>query len=291
MNPSAQQAQVFDVQEHASQVALDMQDYIPVNPTGYKAIDDLIGGIAPGEQCIIAGRPSMGKTSLAIGISVNVAKSGRVVVYFTMESSPEKLTGRIICSEAKVNRRQVERQLATQDEIDRLHAASMEIEDGCPIRIVTAAKTIAQQRSHIRSIKRTCDVALVVVDHIGRMTTGNRNESLYQSTTKLSSGLNHMCKEEQVPLIVISQMNRLSETATDHRPRLSQLRDSGALEQDADIVLLLYREDYYHQGDADWKDTNICECTIAKARDNPTGVVKLTWMSEFTRMENYATDE
>jgi replicative DNA helicase len=261
--------------------------------TGLVDVDMLTLGYQRKDLIIKAGRPSMGKTAVAMCISQNVAfrQGGRVLVA-SLEMGWESLTDRVISCEAMVDSRKFRAGLLNHQEWDRVHEAQAAMHQGNLLIYDKPAITPAELRSVVRRALRQEDrLDLVVVDYIQLM-TGPRSENRNQEVTKISSALKTLAKEFDVPVVAISQLSRAPEgrSANGHRPMLSDLRESGAIEQDADLVVLMYREDYYPKADGTTQGEGTAEFIVAKQRNGPTDTVMLSFQREFTKFGNYVTD-
>ena len=254
---------------------------IPGLSTGLSAVDDKINGLSKSDLILLAARPGMGKTSFALNVALNVAKaSGKAVAVFSLEMSKEQLVTRVLSNEALVeNGRLISGNLRESDWVKIAEAAStlsrtdIKIDDN-PLL------TVADMNAKCRRIE---NLGLVVIDYLQLMTSaggkGYSGENRQQAVSDISRMLKIMAKELQVPVLCLSQLSRANEKRDDKRPMLSDLRESGAIEQDADIVLFLYRDDYYNE---DSEKHNIAECIVAKNRHGETGKVELRWMPEYT---------
>ncbi len=254
---------------------------IPGLSTGLSAVDDKINGLSKSDLILLAARPGMGKTSFALNVALNVAKaSGKAVAVFSLEMSKEQLVTRVLSNEALVeNGRLISGNLRESDWVKIAEAAStlsrtdIKIDDN-PLL------TVADMNAKCRRIE---NLGLVVIDYLQLMTSaggkGYSGENRQQAVSDISRMLKIMAKELQVPVLCLSQLSRANEKRDDKRPMLSDLRESGAIEQDADIVLFLYRDDYYNE---DSEKHNIAECIVAKNRYGETGKVELRWMPEYT---------
>lgn len=243
--------------------------------TGYSAVDRKIGGLNKSDLILIAARPGMGKTSFALNIAVNVALKKRRVAIFSLEMSSEQITSRILSCEALV-------------ESNRLRSGSLEEADwvklvqtaqvlsGAQIFIDdTAGITVSEMKAKLR---RLHDVDLVIIDYLQLMSSGKRTDNRVQEVSEMTRNLKLMARELDVPVVVLSQLSRATESRTGHRPMLSDLRESGSIEQDADIVMFLYRESYYQlQEGAPAPEQDTVECIVSKNRHGETGTAVLLW--------------
>jgi replicative DNA helicase len=261
-------------------------------PTGYHELDDLLCGLQKSEMIIIAGRPSMGKTSFALNIAEHIgADHGKPVVIFSLEMSKQQLVERFLCSRGRVDLQRVRKGTIGTNEYEKLRDACSELFNQ-PIFIDdTPGLTPLMIRAKCRRLKSQYDIQCVLIDYLQLMTLGGRTESRQQEVSTMSRYLKALAKELDIPVVVLSQLNRSPEGREGHRPRMSDLRESGSIEQDADVVILLHREDYYRKGEEDWEDKNIAEIIVAKQRNGPTDIVKLCFESEFTRFETLSRAE
>ena len=265
-------------------------------PTGFTYLDTILTGLGRSDLVILAARPGMGKTSFALNIATNVAKKQRVpVAIFSLEMSKEQLTNRILSAEAGVDSHAFRSgALAASDWDDLAHAS--EILHDVPIYMDdTSGITIPEIKAKIRRVNQDPSrpkIGLVVIDYLQLMTSGKRTENRVQEISDITRNLKIMAKELNVPVIALSQLSRAAEKASgrsDHRPQLSDLRDSGSIEQDADVVLFLYREGYYTSMSGESMedaDSSTAECIIAKNRHGETGKVDLGWDGAHTRFMN-----
>jgi replicative DNA helicase len=288
--------------------------------TGLIDLDSRMGGLQRSDLIVLAGRPSMGKTSLATNIAYNVAKKyraeqdetgatktvdGGVVGFFSLEMAAEQLATRILAEQAEISSSKIRRGMITEDEFRRLAAASQEM-SVVPLYIdQTGGISIAQLAARARKLKRQHGLDLLVVDYIQLLSGSKRTgEGRVQEVTEITTGLKALGKELEVPIIALSQLSRQVEQREDKRPQLSDLRESGSIEQDADVVLFVYREEYYvertkpSEGTPEFADWQVkmesvsgrAEVIIGKQRHGPVGTVNLSFESEFTRFGNLARD-
>ena len=263
--------------------------------TGFKILDEMTGGFHPGEMIIIAARPSMGKTSFAMNIVENVAvDQNRPCAVFSLEMTAESLVQRLICSRAKINMRtlmagtflnQAAFQTMTRA-ASALAASKIFIDD-------TPALSILDLRSKARRLHKMHKIEMIMVDYLQlcRSTSRRAQDNRQQEIAEISSGLKALAKELSLPIIVLAQLNRGAESRTSNKPKLSDLRESGSIEQDADVVGLLFRPEYYAEDDDARAETaGEAEFLIAKQRNGPTGGVPLTFRKEFMRFEDREGD-
>jgi replicative DNA helicase len=259
-------------------------------PTGYKVLDTMTSGMHPSEMIVIAARPSMGKTALAMNIAEHVAVDKNIpVAVFSLEMSAQQLVQRLLCSRARVNLQGVRNGFLSKVEQQNLVKASMAY-GHCKMFIDdTAGLSILELRAKSRRLKQKHDIGLIVIDYLQLLRSPSKRgqENRQIEIAEISNGIKALAKELAIPIIVLAQLNRKSEDRGDGKPRISDLRESGSIEQDADVVGLLYRAAYYAK-DADDRDEKggESELIIAKQRNGPTGEVPLTFLSEFTRFES-----
>jgi replicative DNA helicase len=258
--------------------------------TGYYELDDLTCGLQKGEMIIVAGRPSMGKTSLALNITEHLGLIEKVpIAIFSLEMGRQQLAERFLCSISEIDSQKVRRGLLNDEHYKKLADACAELSEA-PIYIDdTSTLTPLELRAKARRLKSRHNIQCIMLDYLQLMSLGSgRIESRQQEITTISRYLKALARELNIPVIVLSQLNRSPEGREGHRPRMSDLRESGSIEQDADVVMLLHREDYYHRGQEDYEEDNTAELIIAKQRNGPTGTVKLTFREKITRFENAA---
>lgn len=259
--------------------------------TGFIDLDNKLSGLQKSDLVLLAARPSMGKTALGINIATNSAlKAGANVAIFSLEMSKEQLVQRMIASTAHVDLQKIISGRLSEDEwlqiinsMSPLSQASVYIDD-------TAGISLMEMKAKARRLKIEKGLDLIVIDYLQLMQMEGRVESRQQEISSISRGLKALAKEMDCPVIALSQLSRAPELRSDHRPILSDLRESGAIEQDADVVMFLYRDEYYHE---DSEKKNIGEVIIAKHRNGPTGTLELVWKKEFTKFlnkENYMTN-
>jgi len=259
--------------------------------TGFKELDEKTAGMHPGDLIIIAGRPGMGKTAFAVNIATNAARTGATTAVFSLEMPKEQLVRRMLCSEARVDgSRMRSGQLAREDWPKLANAAGVLSE--LPLFIDdTPGLTVMELRGKARRLKSDSGLRLVVVDYMQLMRSGNRHDSREQEISEISRSLKFLAKELSLPVIALSQLNRGVESrgVKDKRPQLSDLRESGAIEQDADTIVFIYRDEVYNRDNPDSR--NRAEIIIGKQRSGPVGTVHCAFFSEYTRFDNLARDE
>jgi len=254
--------------------------------TGFAEFDEMTTGLHPVDLFIIAARPSMGKTALALNIAYNVAASGSPVAIFSLEMDKDSLLGRLVCSEARVNHHKFRSGHTVQEERQKLMGAAEKLSK-IPLYIDdNSSAGQVEMHAKLRRMKQEAGLGLVIVDYLQLM--GEKAENRNQELSKLSRGFKLMAKDLSVPVILLSQLSRAPETrgATDKRPQLSDLRDSGAIEQDANLVAFIFREEVYKPDREDLK--GCAELVVRKQRNGPIGTVDLVFLDNYVRFENRA---
>lgn len=261
--------------------------------TGFADLDRMTTGFQAGDLVIVAGRPSMGKTSWALNVAQNAAiEHGVPVAIFSLEMSKEQLVQRFLCAEGRVDAQKLRRGRLAGDEYQRLARAAAHL-NAAPIWIDDSATgNVLEMKAKSRRLKADAEVGLIVVDYIQLMSGSTRTDSRVQEVSEISRGLKALARELEVPVIALSQLSRAPEQRPDRRPQLSDLRESGAIEQDADLVMFLYRPEYYYgPTDKDGKSLEgAAELIVAKQRNGPTGTLNLYFHKEYTRFDSVARE-
>lgn len=257
--------------------------------TGFYELDDMMNGLQNGEMIIVAARPSMGKTAFAMNIVEHVSADSRLpVAVFSLEMSKQQLAQRMLCSRGQIDAHKLRRGMLQAHDYQHLANVVGELAKA-PIWVDDSpGLTILDLRAKARRLKMQQDIKLIMIDYMQLMDNPGV-ESRQQQISEISRGIKAVARELNVPVICLSQLNRGSEGRDGHRPRMSDLRESGSIEQDADVVALLHREDYYRMSEPDFQPDNIAELIIAKQRNGPTGTVKMAFMNKTTRFENLST--
>ncbi len=265
--------------------------------TGFKILDEMTSGLHPAEMIVIAARPSMGKTAFAMNVAEHVAiESRKPVAIFSLEMSAQQLVQRLLCSRARVNSKKVRDGFLAERDFSSLTTAASKLAEAQMFIDDTAGLNILELRAKARRLKSQHDIQLVVVDYLQllRSTSRRGQDNRQIEISEISAGLKSLAKELKIPVIVLAQLNRNPENRTGDskgRPRLSDLRESGSIEQDADFVGLLVREEYYADTDEERQESEgKADLIIAKQRNGPTGDVPLTFIKEYTRFEDRARD-
>jgi len=312
-----------------AEVALKRDSHVSGVATGFKDLDRLLGGLHPSDLVILAGRPSMGKTSLATNMAYNAATAKRtrpgpdgkpaptaeVVAFFSLEMSAEQLATRVIAEQAHVRSDAIRRGEIHDAEFDRIFETSRHLHELALYIDDTPALSVPALRTRARRLKRQHGLGLIVVDYLQLMQgpAGMRNENRVQEVSEITRGLKAVAKELNVPVVALSQLSRQTEQRDDKRPQLSDLRESGSIEQDADVVMFIYREEYYlarekptqrmNESSEKFNErlanfetrkknvANLAEVIIAKQRHGPIGTVQLHFTGEFTQFNDYTPDD
>ncbi len=263
----------------------NQKQHITGVPTGFADLDYKTAGLHNSDLILVAARPAMGKSAFALNIASYAATRAKIpVVIFSLEMSKEQMANRILCSEAMVDSNKVRTGKIDDDEWTKLAEASGELSEAQIFIDDTPGISIMEIRAKCRKLKLEKNIGLVVIDYLQLVQgSGKRGSSREQEIAEISRSLKILAKEINVPVIALSQLSRAPEQRPDHRPMLSDLRESGSIEQDADIVMFLYRDDYYNE---DSEKKNIAEVILAKHRSGSTGTVELLWLGNYTKFAN-----
>ena len=256
-------------------------------PTGFKALDAKLHGLQKSNLIIIAARPAMGKTAFALNIAQQSAvKEGSVVMIFDLEMSKEQLGQRLLASQARVEATKLQRGSLDKKDWDRVNLALDEMQKAQIFIDDTPGISLIEIRNKCRRLKAERGLDLIVIDYLQLVTSPERSDNRQVEISAISRNLKLLAREMDCPVIALSQLSRAPEQRPDHRPNLSDLRESGAIEQDADVVIFLYRDDYYNKENSE--KPGVCEINIAKNRSGPTDVVELTWVARYTKFSDMA---
>jgi len=269
-------------------LARDSQSDITGVATGFADLDRYTSGLQPGDMIVVAGRPSMGKTAFALNIAEHVGVELRLpVAIFSLEMSGPQLATRFLSSVGRIDQSKLRTGRLTDDEWDRMTVALGKLHEA-PIHIdETGAINSTDLRARARRLHRQFGkLGLIIIDYLQLMSSARMGENRATEISEISRSIKALAKELQVPIIALSQLSRKVEERTDKRPLMSDLRESGAIEQDADIIMMMYREEYYKP---DTQDKGTAEAIIGKHRNGPVGTVKLTFLGEYTKFENFAS--
>ena len=265
------------------------KEHITGIPTGFHDLDVKTAGFQKSDFIVLAGRPSMGKSALAVSILQHIGVVAKMpCAFFSLEMSKEQLAQRMLCSLARVNAHKVRTGFFSQTDWQKLIEAADKLSKA-PIYIDDAPSISAlEMRAKARRLKAKHDIQLLVVDYMQLMRGASRSENRQQEISEISRSIKALARELSIPIIAVSQLSRAVEQRQDHRPQLSDLRESGAIEQDADVVLLLLREDYYAPTE---ENKGVAEVIIAKQRQGPTGTIKAAFLSEYMTFSNLSRAE
>jgi replicative DNA helicase len=271
--------EVFEMIENRGQRGLE---------TGFLDLDDMLNGLQNGEMIIVAARPSMGKTAFAMNLVEGIAAERNMpCAVFSLEMSKQQLAQRMLCSRGKIDSHKLRRGMLQSHEyahlanvVGQLAKAPVWVDD-------SAGLTPLELRAKARRLKLQHDIKCIMIDYMQLMDNPGP-ESRQQQISEISRSIKAVAREINVPVIALSQLNRASEGRDGHRPRMSDLRESGSIEQDADVIMLLHREDYYRMSEPDFQPDNVAEVIVAKQRNGPTGTIKLFFDNKSTRFENLA---
>ena len=262
------------------------KDKIVGIPTGFKDIDEKTSGLQRSDLIIVAARPAMGKTAFALNIAQQSAvKAGSSVIIFSLEMSKEQLGQRLLAMQARVEMQKLKQGDLDRKDWDRITMALDELNNTKIVIDDTPGISIMEMRNKCRRLKAEQGLDLVVIDYLQLMSMQGKSDNRQQEISTISRNLKLLAREMDCPVIVLSQLSRAPEQRQDHRPILSDLRESGSIEQDADIVIFLYRDDYYNENT---DKPGVCEVNIAKHRSGPTDKVELTWVSRYTKFSDKA---
>ncbi|HQR39412.1 MAG TPA: replicative DNA helicase [Blastocatellia bacterium] len=256
-------------------------------PTGFTDLDKMTAGLQRSDLIVIAARPSMGKTSFALNIGQYAARAGFTVGLFSLEMSSQQLVSRMLCSEAHIDAHRFRTGYLNREEWARLADGLHRLSESKVFIDDTPGISTLEMRAKARRLKQEHGLDLLVVDYLQLIQGRGRTDSRTNEVSQISRDLKMLAKELNVPVIALSQLSRAPETRTDHRPQLSDLRESGSIEQDADVVGFIYREEMYSPTE---ENQGVAELIVGKQRNGPTGIVRLAFLKEFTRFENLWSD-
>lgn len=294
--------QIFDIIQnkhtedfsHINQVVIESIDKIELAhqtkggvtgvPTGFIDLDYKTAGLQPSDLILVAARPSMGKTAFALNIIQTAGiKHKKSVAVFSLEMSKDQLVSRMLCAEAMVDSQKARTGALEKEDWDRLARSIPNIASANIFIDDTPGINVMEMRAKCRRLKLEKGLDLIMIDYLQLMSGSSKNDSRQQEISEISRALKGLAREMNAPVIALSQLSRACEARADHRPMLSDLRESGAIEQDADVVMFLYRDEYYNP---DTEKKNVGEVIIAKQRNGPTGTVELIWLGQYTKFAN-----
>ena len=253
-------------------------------PTGFVDLDEKLSGMHGSELILIAARPAMGKTAFALNIAQNAAMKANVpCAIFSLEMSMEQLATRMLAMDSMVDSQAIRTGQLVDSDWEKIMESTYRV-GSLPMFIVdTPGITIAELRSRCRKLKQTQDIGLIIIDYLQLMNGSGRSESRQQEISEISRSLKKLARELDVPVIALSQLNRAVDSREDHKPVMSDLRESGAIEQDADVIMFIYRDDYYNKEST---KPGIADIIVAKQRNGSTGPVELVWLGKYTKFAN-----
>jgi replicative DNA helicase len=294
LTPLERKQQVHNVAECAQESLEEVFKNKSGLKTGFEAMDWHLGGLHPGDLIVVAARPSMGKTSFATDVTLSMARAGYSVIIYSLEMTKQQLIERMIASIARVDLHNVRQKRYTPEEANEMASAVGILETYKLFIMDCSTLTPETLRASLKTVQHRYGVDCVMVDYLQLMEIGRRGETRQQEVTAISRGLKAAAKSEALPVIVLSQLNREVEHRQNHKPLLSDLRESGSIEQDADVVILLHRPDWYHKGEPESKYTPTGNGVfqVAKSRNGPTGEVELQFTERYASFSNIskATD-
>ena len=248
--------------------------------SGFPELDDMTSGFQKGDMILIAARPSMGKTTFVLNLAQYAAlRGGKSIAVFSLEMSKEQLAYKLLCAEANVDMTKLRNGSLEDKDWENIAKASGPLAAAKIYIDDTAGTSVIDMRSKCRKLKMEHGIDMIIIDYLQLM-SGSNPENRQQEVSEISRSIKALAKEMQCPVISLSQLSRAPEQRADHRPMLSDLRESGSIEQDADLVMFLYRDEYYNK---ETEDKNVAECIIAKQRNGPVGTVKLAWIGQFSK--------
>ncbi|HQY89385.1 MAG TPA: replicative DNA helicase, partial [Tepidisphaeraceae bacterium] len=281
--------------QHLGQVAHEVYEMLEDKgrkgvETGFWDLDDMLNGLQDGEMLIVAARPSMGKTAFAMNCIQQISAQMIPTAVFSLEMSSQQLAQRMLCSISGVSQDKVRKGQLSNAEYQDLAKTVLQLKK-LPVYVDDSPQlTILDFRTKARRLKHDRDIKCIMIDYMQLMDNPGP-ESRQQQISEISRGIKAVARELRVPIIALSQLNRASESREGHKPRMSDLRESGSIEQDADVVMLLHREDYYHLSEANYIPTGLAEVIIAKQRNGPTGTVELVFDGRVASFRNKAPGE
>lgn len=253
-------------------------------PSGFHELDAKTSGFQKGDMILVAARPSMGKTTFALNIAEHAAlRAGKKVAIFSLEMSKEQLAYKLLCSEAHIDMLKLRTGNIDEKDWENLARAAGPLGSAKIFIDDTAGISVMEMRSKCRKLKIEHGLDIIIIDYLQLMAGSRNSENRQQEVSEISRSIKALAKEMECPVIAVSQLSRAPEARSDHRPMLSDLRESGSIEQDADIVMFLYRDEYYNK---ETEDKNIAECIISKQRNGPIGTIKLAWLGQYSKFGN-----
>lgn len=278
---------IKDVMQSTFELLQDQEGQLVTGlATGYQQLDELTSGFQKSEMIIVAARPSMGKTALLLNFAEYMAVlDNKPIVFFSLEMSNQQLTQRVLASYARFNLKNMRRGMISPEDWTRLQTAAGDLSQAMLLIDDSPELTAMQMRAKARRLKSQYDIQAVMIDYLQLMTYSGRAQSRQEQITEMSRSIKALARELEIPVICAAQLNRGPADRPTHTPRMSDLRESGSIEQDADVVMLLHNEDYYHRGEEGYIFDNRTQLIVAKQRNGPTGTVNLHFFPDYTRFE------
>jgi replicative DNA helicase len=266
----------------------ERKDLITGVPTGFEKLDEMTSGLQNSDLIVIAGRPSMGKTAFALNIAQHAAiQDGTPVAIFSLEMAKEQIALRMLSSEARVDSQRIRKGFLGETDWPKLTTAAGNLSETRIFIDDTPAITVLEMKAKARRLKAEAGLGLIILDYLQLMRGSDGRESREQEISEISRSLKALAKELSIPVVALSQLNRKVEDRTNRRPQMADLRESGAIEQDADVILFLYRDEVYNKSE-DNPEKGIAEVIVGKQRNGPVGTVKVAFLEKYTRFENLA---
>ena len=257
-------------------------------PTGFADLDDVLSGLQPSDLILIGARPSMGKTAFVLNIAEHAAvKAGISVAIFSLEMADVQLANRFLSLESTVSAEKLRKGDLDAGDWERIVDGVDVLSDSGIIIDDTPGISVQELRSRCRKYKLDKNIGLVIIDYLQLMNYGGKTDNRTQELSKISGGLKAIARELDVPVVALSQLSRACDSRQDHRPMMSDLRASGSIEQDADVIMFIYRDEYYNK---DTEEKNVAEINVAKQRNGPVKTIKLAWLPDQTRFYNYSRE-
>ena len=257
-------------------------------PTGFADLDDVLSGLQPSDLILIGARPSMGKTAFVLNIAEHAAvKAGISVAIFSLEMADVQLANRFLSLESTVSAEKLRKGDLDAGDWERIVDGVDVLSDSGIIIDDTPGISVQELRSRCRKYKLDKNIGLVIIDYLQLMNYGGKTDNRTQELSKISGGLKAIARELDVPVVALSQLSRACDSRQDHRPMMSDLRESGSIEQDADVIMFIYRDEYYNK---DTEEKNVAEINVAKQRNGPVKTIKLAWLPDQTRFYNYSRE-
>lgn len=286
LTPIESKTDIYKIEDVAQEGMEDLLENKSSLKTGFEKLDWHLGGLHSGDMVVVAARPSMGKTAFATDLSLNMSRAGESVAIYSLETTRTQLVQRMLCNIARVDMHKIRQHNCTPEEVNELANAATTLSKYNLLIMDFSQLTPETFRASLKMVKHRFGVDCAIVDYLQLMSGGRRSETREREVSAISRGIKSAAKGEELPIIVLSQLNRECEHRMSHKPQLSDLRDSGSIEQDADIVILLHRPDYYHRGEENYKPTKNGIFQVAKSRNGPIGELELQFSEKYVSFGN-----